>query len=56
MKMKINIKEMKDFTSTEAASDMSMKTTLDISYYVIKTDGTQELACELLFKDLVFGF
>jgi hypothetical protein len=53
--MKINIKKMSDFTSTEANQSITMKTTLDVSYYVQKTDGTQELACEMLFVDMVFG-
>lgn len=54
--MKINIMEMKNFTSTEATSAMSMKSNLALSFYVNKTDGTQELACEILLQDLAFGF
>lgn len=54
--MKTNIIEMKNFTSSEAKSSMSMKTNLALSFYVNKTDGTQELACEILLEDLAFGF
>ena len=33
-----------------------MTSTLAFTFYVHKADGTTELACEVLFKDLAFGF
>jgi len=44
MAMKLNIEGMKNFASVEATSAMSMSTDLRLSFYVNKTDGTQELA------------
>lgn len=54
MLMELNIRDLSKFKSTEASKTMSLHTDLDIQFYVNKTDGTQEMAVDILLKDLFF--
>lgn len=51
-----NVTYLNGFEVSEADVEMSGVTSLDLQFYVTKTDGTQELACELGLNDSSFKF
>lgn len=51
-----NVTKLGGFEVSQANVEMSGATSLDLLFYVTKTDGTKELACNLELNDIAFKF
>lgn len=56
MNVAFAVTKLGDFGVESENTLMSGKSSLDLQFYVVKEDGTEEMACDLQLNDIEFGF
>jgi hypothetical protein len=54
--IKFNVTYLNGFQVSQANTEMSGVLSLELEFWVTKSDGTREMACDLLLNQITFGF